>query len=97
MLLYRSVVALYLHQEWWRVEDILRTSSKSRSGLIPVTDKGSCLTLNSLLHLLPLGKNLLLLFAIIHVVIVVFIQKKKTNQCVYSGETNKVKAYNSQD
>ncbi|XP_039664845.1 protein FAM169B isoform X2 [Perca fluviatilis] len=29
-----QVVALYLHEKWWCVEDVLRTSSKSRSGLI---------------------------------------------------------------
>ncbi|XP_051239255.1 protein FAM169B isoform X1 [Dicentrarchus labrax] len=28
-----QVLALYLHEEWWCVDDILRTSSKSRSGL----------------------------------------------------------------
>ncbi|XP_041795129.1 protein FAM169B isoform X3 [Chelmon rostratus] len=31
-----QVVAVYLHEEWWRVDDVLRTSSKSRSGLMPV-------------------------------------------------------------
>ncbi|XP_034734509.1 protein FAM169B isoform X3 [Etheostoma cragini] len=31
-----QVVALYLHEKWWCVEDVLRTSSKSRSGLIMV-------------------------------------------------------------
>uniref|UniRef100_A0A8C9X5Y0 Family with sequence similarity 169 member B n=1 Tax=Sander lucioperca TaxID=283035 RepID=A0A8C9X5Y0_SANLU len=31
-----QVVALYLHEKWWCVEDVLRTSSKSRSGLITV-------------------------------------------------------------
>ncbi|XP_049430452.1 protein FAM169B [Epinephelus fuscoguttatus] len=30
------VVALYLHEKWWSVDNILRTSSKSRSGLISV-------------------------------------------------------------
>lgn len=31
-----SVVAVFLHEEWWCVEDILHTSSKTRSGLLPV-------------------------------------------------------------
>ncbi|XP_054475803.1 protein FAM169B isoform X2 [Anoplopoma fimbria] len=31
-----QVVALYLHEKWWRVDDVLRTSSKSRIGLILV-------------------------------------------------------------
>lgn len=31
-----SVVALYLHQEWRCVEDVLQTSSNTRSGLLPV-------------------------------------------------------------
>ncbi|KAM9352184.1 protein FAM169B [Symphorus nematophorus] len=31
-----QVVAVYLHEEWWCVDDILRTSSKSRSGLMLV-------------------------------------------------------------
>ncbi|XP_040893575.1 protein FAM169B isoform X2 [Toxotes jaculatrix] len=30
------VLALYLHGKWWRVDDLLRTSSKSRSGLVSV-------------------------------------------------------------
>lgn len=30
------VVALYLHEEWWCVDDVLRTSSKSRNGLLSV-------------------------------------------------------------
>ncbi|XP_069018664.1 protein FAM169B [Embiotoca jacksoni] len=30
------VVALYLHEKWWRLEDVLRTSRESRSGLVPV-------------------------------------------------------------
>ncbi|XP_068579972.1 protein FAM169B isoform X2 [Cebidichthys violaceus] len=30
------VVALYLHEKWWRVDDVLRTSSNSRVGLISV-------------------------------------------------------------
>lgn len=45
LFLSRSVVALYLHQRWWRVGDILRTSSESRSGLMPVTNESSYLTL----------------------------------------------------
>uniref|UniRef100_A0A7N8X9S8 Family with sequence similarity 169 member B n=1 Tax=Mastacembelus armatus TaxID=205130 RepID=A0A7N8X9S8_9TELE len=31
------VVALYLHEKWWHVDDVLRTSSRSRSGLVLVT------------------------------------------------------------
>ncbi|XP_068169984.1 protein FAM169B [Antennarius striatus] len=31
-----QVVALYLHEQWWDVKDILRTNSKSRSGLLMV-------------------------------------------------------------
>ncbi|XP_061577199.1 protein FAM169B [Cololabis saira] len=31
-----QVVALYLHERWWRLDDVLRTSSKSRSGLVSV-------------------------------------------------------------
>ncbi|XP_044212236.1 protein FAM169B isoform X1 [Thunnus albacares] len=31
-----QVVALYLHGKWWCVDDVLRTSSKSRSGLVSV-------------------------------------------------------------
>ncbi|KAK2841819.1 hypothetical protein Q5P01_012019 [Channa striata] len=31
-----QVVALYLYDKWWSVDDILRTSSKSRSGLMLV-------------------------------------------------------------
>ncbi|XP_012723045.2 protein FAM169B isoform X1 [Fundulus heteroclitus] len=31
-----QVLALYLHEKWWRLDDVLRTSSKSRSGLQPV-------------------------------------------------------------
>ncbi|XP_028305681.1 protein FAM169B isoform X2 [Gouania willdenowi] len=31
-----SVLALYLHDRWWHLEDVLRTSSLSRSGLVPV-------------------------------------------------------------
>ncbi|KAM7414032.1 hypothetical protein PAMA_019043 [Pampus argenteus] len=31
-----QVVALYLHRKWWCVDDVLRTSSKSRSGLMSV-------------------------------------------------------------
>ncbi|XP_070764045.1 protein FAM169B [Enoplosus armatus] len=31
-----QVVALYLHEKWWCVDDVLRTSSKSRSGLMLV-------------------------------------------------------------
>ncbi|XP_059191493.1 protein FAM169B [Centropristis striata] len=31
-----QVVAVYLHEKWWCVDDVLRTSSKSRSGLISV-------------------------------------------------------------
>lgn len=31
-----QVVAVFLHEEWWCVEDILQTSSKTRSGLLPV-------------------------------------------------------------
>uniref|UniRef100_A0A665W139 Family with sequence similarity 169 member B n=1 Tax=Echeneis naucrates TaxID=173247 RepID=A0A665W139_ECHNA len=33
---YLSVVALYLHEKWWPVDDLLRTSSKSRQGLMLV-------------------------------------------------------------
>lgn len=29
----KQVVALYLHEKWWHVDDVLRTSSKSRNGL----------------------------------------------------------------
>ncbi|XP_017284359.1 protein FAM169B isoform X2 [Kryptolebias marmoratus] len=29
-----QVVALYLHDKWWRLDNVLRTSSKSRSGLV---------------------------------------------------------------
>ncbi|XP_074487729.1 protein FAM169B [Sebastes fasciatus] len=32
----KQVVALYLHEKWWCVDDVLRTSSESRSGLILV-------------------------------------------------------------
>ncbi|XP_068595712.1 protein FAM169B [Brachionichthys hirsutus] len=31
-----QVVALYLHEDWWCVDDVLRTSSESRSGLLTV-------------------------------------------------------------
>ncbi|KAF7225124.1 protein FAM169B [Nothobranchius furzeri] len=31
-----QVVALYLHEKWWRLDDVLRTSIGSRSGFIPV-------------------------------------------------------------
>ncbi|XP_041852728.1 protein FAM169B isoform X2 [Melanotaenia boesemani] len=31
-----KVVALYLHGKWWHLDDVLRTSSKSRSGLVSV-------------------------------------------------------------
>nr|XP_019964348.1 PREDICTED: protein FAM169B-like isoform X1 [Paralichthys olivaceus] len=31
-----QVVALYLREKWWRVDDILRTSGKSRCGLVSV-------------------------------------------------------------
>ncbi|XP_037538586.1 protein FAM169B [Nematolebias whitei] len=31
-----QVVALYLRDKWWRLDDVLRTSSKSRSGLVVV-------------------------------------------------------------
>lgn len=31
--LHALVVALYLHEKWWHVDDVLRTSSKSRNGL----------------------------------------------------------------
>ncbi|XP_028264603.1 protein FAM169B [Parambassis ranga] len=31
-----QVVALYLHKKWWRLDDVLQTSSKSRSGLVSV-------------------------------------------------------------
>lgn len=31
-----SVVALYLHQGWWCVHDVLKTSNKTRSGLLLV-------------------------------------------------------------
>ncbi|KAK9517202.1 hypothetical protein VZT92_025088 [Zoarces viviparus] len=31
-----QVVALYLHEKWWHVDDVLRTSSNSRIGLILV-------------------------------------------------------------
>ncbi|XP_029378116.1 arpin isoform X1 [Echeneis naucrates] len=31
-----KVVALYLHEKWWPVDDLLRTSSKSRQGLMLV-------------------------------------------------------------
>ncbi|XP_031733844.1 protein FAM169B isoform X3 [Anarrhichthys ocellatus] len=31
-----QVVALYLHETWWHVDDVLRTSSNSRIGLISV-------------------------------------------------------------
>ncbi|XP_026167626.1 protein FAM169B isoform X2 [Mastacembelus armatus] len=31
-----QVVALYLHEKWWHVDDVLRTSSRSRSGLVLV-------------------------------------------------------------
>ncbi|KAM6937866.1 protein FAM169B [Xenentodon cancila] len=31
-----QVVALYLHEKWWCLDDVLRTSSKSRSGLVSV-------------------------------------------------------------
>ncbi|XP_044047932.1 protein FAM169B isoform X2 [Siniperca chuatsi] len=31
-----QVVALYLHEKWWCVDDVLRTSSKSRNGLMLV-------------------------------------------------------------
>uniref|UniRef100_UPI003AACA13F protein FAM169B n=1 Tax=Centroberyx gerrardi TaxID=166262 RepID=UPI003AACA13F len=31
-----QVVALYLHGKWWCVDDVLRTASKSRTGLVPV-------------------------------------------------------------
>nr|XP_046249910.1 protein FAM169B isoform X2 [Scatophagus argus] len=31
-----QVLALYLHEGWWCVDDVLRTSSKSRSGLMSV-------------------------------------------------------------
>ncbi|CAK6969979.1 protein FAM169B [Scomber scombrus] len=31
-----QVVALHLHGKWWCVDDVLRTSSKSRSGLVSV-------------------------------------------------------------
>ncbi|XP_074533040.1 protein FAM169B isoform X2 [Halichoeres trimaculatus] len=32
----KQVVALYLHEKWWSVDDILRTSNKSRRGLMLV-------------------------------------------------------------
>ncbi|KAM7396290.1 hypothetical protein PAMP_019342 [Pampus punctatissimus] len=32
-----QVVALYLHGKWWCVDDVLRTSSESRNGLVSVT------------------------------------------------------------
>lgn len=32
-----QVVGLYLHGKWWLLDDVLRTSSKSRSGLVSVT------------------------------------------------------------
>ncbi|XP_047208865.1 protein FAM169B [Girardinichthys multiradiatus] len=31
-----QVLALYLHNQWWELDDVLRTSSKSRHGLQPV-------------------------------------------------------------
>ncbi|XP_039989450.1 protein FAM169B isoform X2 [Xiphias gladius] len=31
-----QVMALYLHEKWWCVDDLLRTSSKSRTGLVLV-------------------------------------------------------------
>ncbi|TKS72941.1 Protein FAM169B [Collichthys lucidus] len=31
-----QVIAVYLHEEWWCVDDVLRTSSESRSGLMLV-------------------------------------------------------------
>ncbi|XP_054632205.1 protein FAM169B-like isoform X1 [Dunckerocampus dactyliophorus] len=31
-----QVVALYLHGRWWSVDDVTRTSCKSRAGLVPV-------------------------------------------------------------
>ncbi|KAM4734620.1 protein FAM169B [Anableps anableps] len=31
-----QVLALYLHKKWWELDDVLQTSSKSRSGLQPV-------------------------------------------------------------
>ncbi|XP_030587551.1 protein FAM169B isoform X2 [Archocentrus centrarchus] len=31
-----QVVALYLHGKWWLLDDVLRTSSRSRSGLVSV-------------------------------------------------------------
>ncbi|XP_022620329.1 protein FAM169B-like [Seriola dumerili] len=31
-----QVVALYLHEKWWCVDDLSRTSSKSRNGLVSV-------------------------------------------------------------
>lgn len=34
---YLPVVGLYLHGKWWLLDDVLRTSSKSRSGLVSVT------------------------------------------------------------
>ncbi|XP_008278468.1 protein FAM169B [Stegastes partitus] len=30
------VVAVYLHDRWWSLDDVLRTSSRSRSSLLPV-------------------------------------------------------------
>ncbi|MEQ2275626.1 hypothetical protein XENORESO_006266 [Xenotaenia resolanae] len=32
-----QVLALYLHNQWWELDDVLRTSSKSRHGLQPVS------------------------------------------------------------
>ncbi|KAM4572399.1 protein FAM169B isoform 1-T4 [Odontesthes bonariensis] len=53
------VVALYLHGKWWRLDDVLRTSSKSRCGLVSVqsiTERVIVFLLSQVVERPPLGE-----------------------------------------
>ncbi|KAM7003467.1 protein FAM169B [Tautogolabrus adspersus] len=45
-----QVVALYLHEKWWCVDDVLHTSSKSRRGLILVNVRPCCPQVESIME-----------------------------------------------
>lgn len=36
LLVFPSVVAVYLKESWWSIEDVLRTSDPTREGLVKV-------------------------------------------------------------
>ncbi|XP_056137173.1 protein FAM169B [Lampris incognitus] len=51
-----QVLALYLHGKWWSVDDVLRTSNKSRTGLVlvqSVMERVILFLLNQLVEKLP--------------------------------------------